>query len=409
MKLKKISLTDFRSIRHVSVNLDSDLTVIIGRNGSGKTSILDAISQLLIPVAAALQGKVRQGKVFKSDVRVGAVDSHILLEFSLDSPLFPTISELRYSEMKLQKRNKSIRDLFDKRFRANFLSVEPELIAYYRQDRGFANGGQSKDVFDASELRSTSLDGRFSPIKDLEKWWDERDAQEARTVREKGWDFRDPQLEAIRKIVMEIDPFHDISFSSTASPRGLYLGKSNGEKVHVSQLSSGELSFLILLADLARRLQVISPEKPLQNIPGVILIDEIELNLHPTWQSRVIPTLQKIFKSCRFVVSTHSPQVLSTVRNKHVRILNTDNEKTSVEIPMHTRGRRSDYLLEGVFGSPERHIPINDLISHFNRAIDDGNAQEAKRLLTEIRREIDGDPVELIAFKRRLESLGISG
>lgn len=406
MKLKNISLTDFRSIRHASVKLDPDITVIIGRNGSGKTSILDAIAQLLIPVAAAMQGKVRQGKLFEHDIRDGAVDFHVSLEYSHIGLLFPVRSELRFSEMKPGEPSTSTKKLFGANLLGDFASTEQELLVYYRQDRGFASGRGSKDVFDANDLKLNSLSGELSAIKDLEKWWDDRDAQEARSGREKGWNYRDPQLEAIREIVKEIDPFNDISFSSTASPRGLYLTKLNGEKVHVSNLSGGELSFLILLADLARRLQVISPDKLLRNIPGVILIDEIELNLHPAWQSRVIPTLQKVFKSCQFVISTHSPLVLSTVRNKHVRILSVDNGQTSVEIPMHTRGRRSDYLLEGVFGTPERHLPVSDLISLFNQAIDNENSGEAKRLLTQIREEIDGDPVELIAFKRRLEHLG---
>ena len=112
-------------------------------------------------------------------------------------------------------------------------------------------------------------------IGDLEKWWDRRDAQEARLVRDANREYRDPQLEAIRRLIAKIEGFSGISFSSTSSPPGLHFVKNDGTSVHVGNLSGGERSYIILLADLARRLQVFVPDKLLDEIPAIVLIDEI--------------------------------------------------------------------------------------------------------------------------------------
>jgi len=176
-------------------------------------------------------------------------------------------------------------------------------------------------------------------IGDLEAWWDQRDAQEARRVRDGESSYHDPQLAAIRELVGSIDGFSHVAFDADASPSGLHFVKDDGTPVHVSGLSAGERSYLVLLADLARRLQVFAPGKPLGEISAIVLIDEIELNLHPGWQSEIVPTLAKVFQGCQFVLTTHSPQVLSGVSSEKVRIIEEDGKVT---VPLSTRGRTSN-------------------------------------------------------------------
>ena len=227
-------------------------------------------------------------------------------------------------------------------------------------------------------------------------------------VRDKDPGYRDPQLEAIRNLVRKIDDLKDITYSSTASPQGLYLVRDNDALVHVSRLSSGERSYIVLLADLARRLQVFAPEKSLQEIPAIVLIDEIELNLHPTWQSRIAPTLTSVFKACQFVVATHSPQVLSGVESRQVRILEEGPRgETVARVPLSTKGRTSNYLLEGVFGASERYPPIEELISSFNRAVDERNIAKAEERLKVIERQIGEDAPTLLVLRKRLGKLRI--
>ena len=261
-------------------------------------------------------------------------------------------------------------------------------------------------VLNQKAVQTRSLGKDMQAIGDLEEWWDRRDAQEARLVRDANREYRDPQLEAIRRLIAKIDSFSGISFSSTSSPPGLHFVKNDGTSVHVGNLSGGERSYIILLADLARRLQVFVPDKLLDEIPAIVLIDEIELNLHPSWQSEILPTLARVFAACQFIVTTHSPQVLSGIESRQVRIVEEQpSGATKVVTPLSTRGRTSNYLLEGVFAASERYPPIEQLIDEFNRGIDKGDHATAAGTLARIEEEIEDDAATLLVLRNRLKRL----
>jgi hypothetical protein len=187
---------------------------------------------------------------------------------------------------------------------------------------------------------------------------------------------------------------------------GLYLHKKSGAKVNINSLSSGEKAFIILLADLARRLQMMRPDTPAADIPGVVMIDEIELNLHPAWQSKILSILGRVFPNCQFIVTTHSPQVISSVGNECVRVLSlTDDGSLAAPEPLSTKGRSSNYLLEGVFGATERSPDVDLLFDEFNGAVDDRDFSRARELLEKIREGVDGEPPELLVLKTRLQRI----
>ena len=82
----------------------------------------------------------------------------------------------------------------------------------------------------------------------------------------------------------------------------------------VLQLSDGEKCTLALFGDIARRLAIANPslDDPLQG-DGVVLIDELELHMHTSWQRKVISMLKKTFPNIQFIITTHSPQILGEV------------------------------------------------------------------------------------------------
>ena len=136
--------------------------------------------------------------------------------------------------------------------------AEPRFI-YYRQNRAFQKDTHSKSrrsdrTLDPEYVQDLSLADDLQAIGDLEAWWNERDAQDARVVRDSNPRYRDPQLEAIRRLVTRVDEFTGINHSSTASPPGLRLLKPGGTAIHVSGLSDGERSYIILLEGVLARL-----------------------------------------------------------------------------------------------------------------------------------------------------------
>ncbi|MYG28847.1 MAG: AAA family ATPase [Boseongicola sp. SB0677_bin_26] len=418
MRFLSLHMKDFRGTRELEIGFEPDVTVIVGRNGAGKTSILDALA---ICTRFSREHSKRpntagfyvQGS--SQDIRIDADNSLLGLKYGFETE-GPNSAPYHVDTLQLMIQNdgriSSADDLQVLLEEAKVISFWPHLI-YCRQNRGFtfeaslSHSGDLGDVPDTDIFPDRPLDEDGNAIAELERWWDRRDAQEARRVRDGERDYRDPQLEAVRELIARIDSFSSVAFNSTASPPGLHFVKSDGTPVHVSGLSGGERAYIVLLADLARRLQVFAPGKTLDEIPAIVLIDEVELNLHPGWQSEIVPTLTDIFRACQFIVTTHSPQVLSGVDSAKVRVIEEDVSDRSwkVTVPLSTRGRTSNYLLEGVLGAQERYPPIETLIRDFNAAIDQENVPAATEALDEIEREIGDDASTLLVLRKRLKTL----
>lgn len=433
MRFKRLELKDFRAIRELQIDFEPDLTVIVGRNGAGKTSILDALGALARWFRARRKGllhgdteghpgpwyRYADSELDPGDVRYGASLFELGLSYGpVEGWADPSDGDWLGIRHRVNSNTGGYIRHEEPRRWAGVDRTEPVFI-YYRQNRGFQKSTDTAHdaprrtpdrSLDPEYVQDISLEEDIRAISDLETWWNERDADEARIVRDSDTDHRDPQLEAIRKLVKRIDGFAGIKYSSTDSPPGLRLLKIDDAAVHVSALSGGERSYIILLADLARRLQVSAPDRPLDEIPAIVLIDEIELNLHPAWQSEIAPTLTEIFKSCQFVVTTHSPQVLSGIENRNVRVLRQyESGPTEVSIPLSTRGRTSNYLLDGVLGASERYPPIYRMVDEFNRAIDKRDVAIAESKLCQIEDEIKDDAPTLLVLKKRLKKLKANG
>ena len=416
MRFTGVYLSNVRGTRELEIALETDVTVIVGRNGAGKTSILDAMAMVVSLARSQSKESSQRTIEFRTSAQVvaeGADSARVAMKFETGdcrsgtpaATILPVRID-RYSNSGDQLLPQDL-DALDE-----LASSLPRFI-YYRQERGFGTGRPAEtrestvDMLDPEIVQDSSLQKDLRAIGDLGAWWDQRDAQEARRARDVDRSYRDPQLEGIRSLIARIDSFSGVAFHSTASPPGLHFIKNDGTPVHVSGLSGGERSYIILLADLARRLQVFFPDKPLDEIPAIVLIDEVELNLHPGWQSEILPTLADVFRACQFVVTTHSPQVLSGVESAKVRIIEEDVSGRSwkVTVPLSTRGRTSNYLLEGVLGAQERYPPIDTLITAFNAAIDQKDVPTATNALEQVEREIGDDAPTLLVLRKRLKAL----
>ena len=406
MRLSAINLNHFRGVSQLKVTLDPQMTVIVGQNGIGKSSVLDALAIMLTHVQNLwLPERVRPSySVYKkSDVQIGFDDYNLNLNFNLEDAIgeeVPLRLSYSLSDTHFLKGSSSFDEVKQFIHSQTLLSGKDDLLVYYRQDRGFDEKGSS-----GRSESTTSLFGSLRAISQLESWWDRFDAEEARHVRDVDRDYRDPQLQAVRALINEVDGFVGVSFSSTQEPPGIYFEREDGVKIHVSSLSTGERSFIILLADLARRLQLTKPDAPLREIPAIVLIDEIELNLHPSWQSKIISTLARVFESCQFIVTTHSPQVISSVESKHVLKFERNADGIEVSHPIRTKGQTSNYLLEGVFGAHERFPEVDRLFDAFNDAVSRKNRVEAVKFLNEIMEKMEGDPPELLLLRKRLKGV----
>ncbi len=165
------------------------------------------------------------------------------------------------------------------------------------------------------------------------------------------------------------------------------------EKLSLDQLGGGHLIALALAADLARRDGAGNPhlDDP-RHSEAIVLIDEVELHLHPRWQQRILGDLVRTFPNTQFIVSTHSPQVLTTVEPHRIVELSHDGDRIVAGTPAGpTFGAEAGDVLSVVMGVDERP-PENA----FTRALD-----QYRRLLREERSESE----EALALRASLEEM----
>ena len=167
-------------------------------------------------------------------------------------------------------------------------------------------------------------------------------------------------------------------------------------------MSDGYRGTISLIADIAYRMATLNPalREHVLETPGVVLIDEIDLHLHPRWQARILDDLVRIFPNVQFITTTHSPVVVASVPRNNIRIL----EECSTAIPAtETRGRDASDILNTVLGATSRPENVMQLFASFNRAIDEEDYRTAKDVIINIESLIGGDDPDVIAAKTTLE------
>lgn len=204
--------------------------------------------------------------------------------------------------------------------------------------------------------------------------------------------YRDAQLEAVRRAIHALIP----SFSNlrvSRNPLRMLVNKE-GETLVVNQLSDGEKCLLAMVGDLARRLAIANPSlrDPLRG-SGVVLIDEIELHLHPTWQRAIIPRLKATFPSCQFLVSTHSPQVVGNVERSAVKLL--EDFQLVPETP-HTKGRDANSILAEVMGVERHPRDVEAKLRRIGELIEDEEFDSARALVDELAEDLGNEDTEIV-------------
>ena len=179
--------------------------------------------------------------------------------------------------------------------------------------------------------------------------------------------------------------------------------RKGSEVLAIDQLSDGEKLLLVLGADLARRLAIVYPDSadPLQG-EAVVLIDELEHHLHPAWQRHVPGALRRTFPGCQFIVTTHSPQVISEVPNEAVVLV----DGFRFEHPgTPTAGRDSNAILAEAMGTPERPAAEREAIRAISALIDEGKHAEARAQLDALAAKLSESDREIVGLRTMLHFL----
>lgn len=227
-------------------------------------------------------------------------------------------------------------------------------------------------------------------------------------VKPDDYQFPDPQLEAVQTALSRFLP----EFSNLIvrrQPLRMEIEK-NGKPFTVNQLSDGEKCLIALIGDLARRLAILNPAStnPLEGT-GIVLIDEIDLHLHPKWQRMVVPKLLDVFPNCQFIISTHSPSVITHVQRESLFLLKQTDSGIAAEKPDESYGKTVDRILEDLMGlETTRPNEVESDLDTIFRAINAGKLEEARNLISSLKEKIGTDPelVKAEVLIKRKELLG---
>ena len=212
-----------------------------------------------------------------------------------------------------------------------------------------------------------------------------------------------PGFEAVRRAVLRCVPgAEEVWFDADREQIVLSI---NGNAQPFDNLSAGQRMMLALVADLAikavtQNAFLLPPDelgaedeplpKVLKETPGVVLIDELDVHLHPKWQRRVATDLKSTFPSIQFVCASHSPQVIGEVEAEEVRLLDND-----VTIPNRSFGIDSSRILEELMEAKPRNESVETLLRKLFSSIDKEDFQTARNLLPEVEAKLGPDDPEI--------------
>ncbi len=446
MKINWLSIKDFRGFRDCEITFpkNSNVVVFIGINGAGKSAILDAISILLNVLVKDICSQKMTSEdrsIDISDINTNAKKYILKIGFSkninnLENISFDNFFNIFLSSGELKKSISGTYKEFSKNLRSSVNNIETfnlPIFVFYSVNRNVfytnnSNNFESKIDDYESDYKfpqyytyKKSLNSHLDSFNDFVNWFkQEEDFENQLQIRAHTFDVYNERLQTIRLAINTfLNKFGFAKFSKLRIER-MPIGGNNsrpyrpqyfirlaidkdGEEFEFSQLSSGEKMMLSLVVDIARRLAIANPslENKLEG-EGIVLIDEIDLHLHPQWQRKLLPALTHTFPNIQFIVTTHSPQVLSHLPRESVFLLE-DNKISDREI--YTEGRDSNSILQDAFHVPkyekEYEKELND-IYHLIDKYDGKNAQELLEKLKEKRGEND---IEIMRMQSYIDLL----
>src|ERR1017187_7527434 len=410
MQIDQLTIKNFNGFEHREFKFNPHFNLLVGDNAAGKTSVLDALAVSVGSWFLGIRG-------FEKSPGIGAEEVRVAAYRHLDSCTF-------------EKQ-------FPARIECSGL-VMGKTVSWVREVQ--REGGRTTSV-DAKAVSDAAIDAerRVRAGEDValplicsygtERLWFEKSHRQRKTG-EGGTNHRPSRLDGYRDCfdftIQETALIDWIRDQATVSPqlgkdpialdvvRGsiekcvegakstYYDGRYKDLVVFIDphgpqlfkNLSDGQRIMLTLVGDLARRAVTLNPHMgaaALRDTPGIVLVDELDLHLHPRWQRRVIRDLKATFPALQFITTTHSPQLIGEALPEEIRVLDEGGSTT----PPRSFGIDSSRVLEEVMGAKSRNDSVDDLLSHLSKSIDDEDFNSAARLLTEVEAKLGPNDPEV--------------
>ena len=393
MQIDRIEIENFRCFEHFTAKFHKELTVIVGNNGCGKSTLLDAVS---IAIGTFLTGFDDVGGygISKDDALNKCYDMGSVVELQPQFPVAIEASgslcgqqitwkrELHSAEGRTTivdaKEMTSISSKLQSRIRNGEKPLLP-LISYYgtgrlwaqkreKRNMGLAKFNRQMGYMDCLEAASNE--------KMMRKWFEKMTIQSASSGKVA------PELTAVKSAIAQC--FQSIT---------------GYQDVEVQfNLDTHELDIVYRDNDLEHRRY---PMKSLSDGYKNTLIDEVDLHLHPRWQQRILRDLRTIFPKVQFVVSTHAPSVINSVKRENLLIL---SDRQEADMPQNeVFGRDANSILSGIMDADERPAEVKCMFKQAYDAIDAQRYDAAAAILQQIENTIGSADPELTSAQVTLQ------
>ena len=416
MRVTKLRISNLRAIETAEFTFEPGFNLIVGVNGVGKTTVLDALGACLRDVAAHTVRRITRGDPFiEGDIRIGSnaltVEAGCVIGKSEYSYL---IHEPRSASAEHKKGAGRVREqVHVTPTRREFIGEQPALSdgserggrpfavlfstnravpSERAPSKGVAAGGVPAAYAEAFANRELRL-GEFAPWMKVQDSLRSENEASARI------------LKVIERTVRRFLPGYSKLRAEGDGKPALYINHGR-TPLQVKQLSDGERGILALVLDLTRRLAQANPEikDPAAKAEAVVLIDELDLHLHPKWQRQIVHNLTTAFPKCQFIATTHSPQVIGSVPHTGVTLLVDDGPPIR---PAQTFGMDSNWILRHIMEADEREPEVQAALNAIIDTIRKGDIAEARTRIIALRKKIGESPdlAAADAMASRAESL----
>ena len=419
MRIDSIQIDNFRGIEHLDLEFDPQFTLLVGDNGSGKTSILSAISVALgiWHVSKIVSGAKQWRNIMDHEIHeVLGKDENGERQFKPKGQVQITAkgsigdrSPHTWTRRKRARKSRTV-DQWDEKTTSDIeaameareqkLEALP-LLAYYGAGRAWLPSNERELADLSGDLKSRPEDGYYDclneriRVKDVLKWFVLQAAK-----RDETGQFK-PAFEAVRLALKRGIPGVDEIYWDHV--KGEVVVSIHGKPQPFTNLSHGQLTMSATLADMAIRAVSLNshllgngnggshPEYVLDQTPGVVLLDEIDVHLHPEWQRSVVKDLTNAFPKVQFICSSHSPQVFGELPKEQIFV---HSDKTGTwNHPSRSLGVDSSRILDEEMDASSANADHLKKKGELATVIDKEDFTQAEVLIAELAQTVgENDP-----------------
>lgn len=413
MKLYNVAIKNFRGIDACDINFKQGFNLIKGENGKGKTSILEAIAVGLGGFVAGLEGVATrhfsQDEIRKVYTTVGdgsydkkiVVPTEVYLQAEIDGYNYEWLrgrNNIKASRSTIQPKNvcKKASEM------ANEMNRELPILAYLGAGRVWSQRRERvENVFRKQYFRTVGYTDALhdaSNIKLLLNW--------CVKMEQVSWqkEMKIAEYEAVKRAVSDF-----MQYMEPGSECNIFYDKQHEELMYkkddtvlpVMSLSAGYQSLIWMVMDIAYRMAVLNPfmKEQIAQTSGVVLIDEIDMHLHPRWQWNIINALQNVFPNVQFIAATHSPILFASAKN--VWLIDVDGGE--IEYSDSHYGLDINTAINEYQETLEMPLEVKRKTEDFNDAMDKENYEEALCILEDLEKNTAPTHPLLIQLRTRYE------